>query len=256
MGIVMDEYEWAERMLRSHDLGDHPAETLSRVAKYYYANNYPKREVRRLLDIFLVQCDPAVSLPGWSGLLDSIAKSASKYPSVRLDHLIVTEEELAIIQGLQGKQLQRLAFTLLCVAKYWDASRPENNHWVNVSDKEIMKMANISTSIKRQSQMFGDLRNAGLIRFSKRIDNLNVQVLFLTDGEPGVLVHDMRNLGYQYMNLSGGPFYECENCGVTEKHKGAVGGRPPKYCHDCASEIHLKQVVASVMRTRHPTKQT
>lgn len=38
---------------------------------------------------------------------------------------------------------------------------------------EIMQMANINTSIKRQSSMFGQLRDVGMIRFSKQ--NVNPQ---------------------------------------------------------------------------------
>ena len=34
MGIVLNEYEWAEKMINNHDLGGKPTETLSRVAKY------------------------------------------------------------------------------------------------------------------------------------------------------------------------------------------------------------------------------
>lgn len=250
MGIVMDEYEWAERMLRSHTLGDHPTETLSRIAKYYYANNYHKKEVRRLLDNFLIQCDPGVSLTSWSNLLDGITRSAAKYSPIRIGSIDISEEELAIIGGLSGKQLQRLAFTLLCIAKYWDAAHTENDHWVNLTDREIMKLANINTSIKRQCHMFGELRDAGLIKFSKRIDNLNVKVLFITDGKVGMQIHDIRNLGYQYLRLFGGPFFECSGCGVIERSKSSGAGRPMKYCPDCAAEVHLKQVAAAVMRSR------
>ena len=45
MSIVLNEYEWAERMINNHDLGKHPVETLNRVAKYYFANQYSKREI-------------------------------------------------------------------------------------------------------------------------------------------------------------------------------------------------------------------
>lgn len=33
MGIVLNEYEWAERMINSRELGKKPMETLTRVAK-------------------------------------------------------------------------------------------------------------------------------------------------------------------------------------------------------------------------------
>ena len=195
MSIVLNEYEWAERMVNNHDLGKKPIETLNRVAKYYYENQYSKKDIRKLLDTFMTQCDPSVSLVRWSDTLDRVAKSVGKFPLIRLDGVSVSKNELAKIEMLKGKQLRRLAFTILCTAKYWNAVSESNNNWVNSSDKEIMQMANINTSVKRQSAMFGELREAGFIRFSKKIDNLNVQVLFAEEGETAIHIQDFRNLG-------------------------------------------------------------
>lgn len=254
MSIVLNEYEWAERMVNNHELGKKPIETLSRVAKYYYANQYSKKEVRKLLDSFLTQCDPSVSLVHWSDTLDRVAKSVDKFPIICLDGIRITQKELERIESLGGKQVRRLAFTLLCVAKYWDAVSASNNHWVNSSDKEIMQMANINTSVKRQSMMFGELRDAGFIRFSKKIDNLNVQVLFMEDGETAIHIQDFRNIGYQYLKHYGEPYFDCVNCGITVKIQEPAKGRRQKYCPSCAVELHTKQKVESVMRRRNALK--
>lgn len=85
MSIVLNEYDWAEKMIANHDLGKKPIETLSRVSKYYYENHYSKREIRSLLDSFMLQCDPSASLVHWSDMLDKVAKNVSKFPLIRLD---------------------------------------------------------------------------------------------------------------------------------------------------------------------------
>ena len=159
MSIVLNEYEWAEQMIDRHELGKKPIETLSRVAKYYLENRYSKRETRQLLDTFLSMCDPSSSLVQWSEALDRITRNAGRFPLIRLDGVDIFKSELDKIDSLSGKQIKRLAFTLLCVAKYWDAVSEANNHWVNSSDKEVMQMANINTSIKRQSLMFAQLKD-------------------------------------------------------------------------------------------------
>lgn len=241
-------------MINSHELGKKPIETLSRVAKYYYANRYSKKDVRKLLDTFLTQCDPSVSLVHWSDTLDRVAKSVDKFPIICLDGIGVTQKELEKIETLGGKQVKRLAFTLLCVAKYWDAVSNSNNHWVNSSDKEIMQMANINTSVKRQSMMFGELRDVGFIRFSKKIDNLNVQVTFMEDGETAMFIQDFRNIGYQFLKHYGEPYFDCVNCGITVKIQEPSRGRRQKYCPSCAVELHTKQKVESVMRSRNSSK--
>ena len=254
MSIVLNEYEWAERMISNHELGKKPIETLNRVAKYYLENRYSKREIRKLLDTFLTQCDPSVSLVHWSDTLDKVAKNVGKFPLIRLDGVNITHKELERIEALGGKQVRRLAFTLLCIAKYWDAVSESNNHWVNSPDKEIMQMANINTSIKRQSLMFSELRDAGFIKFSKKIDNLNVQVLFIEPGETAIHIQDFRNIGYQYLKYYGAPYFDCVNCGITVKIQEPARGRRQKYCPSCAVELHTKQKVDSVMRRRNALK--
>lgn len=246
----MNEYDWAENMVSNNDLGNKPIETLSRVAKYYYENQYTKREVRNMLDDFMLKCDPSVSLTHWSNTLDRVANGCDKHKLIRIDHIDITKPELETIRSADGIQTKRLAFTLLCAAKYWDAVSDHNNHWVNTPDKDIMQMANISATIRRQSKMFADLRDAGMIKFSKRVDNLNVQVEFIESGDVAMQITDFRNLGYQYMRHYGGGYFECENCGLTVKHSGASTGRPQKYCPSCAAEIKIKQSVSSVMSHR------
>lgn len=267
MAIILNEYEWAEKMIHNRDLGKRPSETLSRVAKYYYENRYSKREIRKLLDQFLIQSSPDASLLHWSDTLDKIAKNVGKYPIVQIDCIPVTEKELETIKRLDSSSTQRLAFTLLCVSKYWDMVSDRNNHWVNSPDKEIFSMANITASSKLQDLMYGKILSAGLIRLSKKIDNLNMQVLFQDAGEPVLMIKDFRNLGYQYMMYLGGPYFECEHCGMTVKmkehkqyrsrkkdchHNGR--GRRQRYCSSCAAEVKTQQNINAVMRQRKISK--
>lgn len=251
MSIVLNEYEYAENALATRELGPKPAETLSRVAKYFYANGYAKPDIRNKLDLFLTQCDPNASVLSWSATLDKLTKTADKYPLVRLKEVPVNSGELKTIEKLRGSQVRRLAFTLLCIAKYRDLVSRNNNHWVTTEDRDIMNMANINTSVKRQSALYNQLFQEGLIKFSKKVDNLSVQVLFTDDTEQEMSICNFRNLGYQYMKYYGGDYYECENCGLTVKTPaGRHAGRKRKYCPECAEALAIKGRVDSVMRYR------
>ena len=249
MTIVLNEHEWAEEMIASRSLGKKPYETLSRVAKYYLDKNYSKKDTRALLDSFLVQCDPTVSLPRWSDTLDYAVAKALKYDAIKIDCINISAPEMKKIKNLKGRQLQRIAFTLLCLSKYWRAVNPDSDGWVNNKDSEIMRMANVNTSIKRQSLMYHTLHEEGFIRFSKKIDNTNVKVCFEEEGDICLSITDFRNLGYQYLKYNGDPnYFECENCGITEKIRNPKNGRRKKYCSECAVEIATKQRVNSIMK--------
>lgn len=253
MGIVLNELEWAKTAISNHSLGTKPSETLSRVAKYYFYDGKNKSETRALLEKFMTDCDPYISTVKWSDALDNVMKYASRRPLLMIDSINISKPEIDIIKSINGAQAQRLAFTLLCVAKYSFIAGNNQEYWVSTPDSEIMRMANIQTSIKRQSLLFANLREAGLIYFSKRVDNLSVKVLFVKTGDTAIYVKDFRNLGYQYMNYieHNGKYFVCENCGLTTKENSSeFGGRKKKYCNECAAKIRLEQNVNSVMRLR------
>ena len=248
--IVLNEHDWARDMIERRSLGKKPTETLSRVARYYIDKRYNKRDVRNMLDTFVLQCDPSASLPKWDKLLDFAVNKASKTQAVMIDKIVITKPEINRIDALDGMPIRRLAFTLLVLAKYWNIVSGTSSFWVNSKDTDIMRMANIKASVKRQSQMYHALNEAGLVRFSKKVDNTNVQVLFSEDGTAAVDVCDLRNIGYQYMRYLGGPYFVCQNCGVTEKYDNPEHGKCQKYCRACAIEVRTRQNVNSVMQLR------
>lgn len=252
MSIILNEKEWAENAIANRELGPKPTETLIRVAKYYHQiEGYSKAEVAKKLDEFILQCDPDAVLVKWSSVVSRVARSADKYSIIQLDGVDITEAELEAIGKLESVQFKRLAFTLLCVAKYWDAAQPQNNGWTNIDDREIMNLANINTSTQRQSLMFYEMKKRGLIRFGRRVDSLNIQVCFIERQSP-VKIHitDFRNLGNQYMQYIGEPYFQCTQCGLTVRKKT----NSQKYCTSCASEIYVKQSVESIMRRRGLTR--
>lgn len=250
MAIILKENEWAYDMIISCSLGKKPFETLRRVARFYIDEGYSSSEARKKLDSFLLRCDPSVSLPKWSNTLDYAVGKAVKYPSVNIDCVNITDRELIKIDGLDGKQIRRLAFTLLCLAKYWMVVNPKCDYWVNSKDNEIMSLANINTSIKRQGLLYWRLRESGMIQFSKKVDNTNVRVCFAEEGVPVIQIKDYRNLGYQYLMHHGEPYFICSNCGITSKMNNPKVGRKQKYCKHCASEIAMQQRINSVMRQK------
>ena len=99
--------------------------------------------------------------------------------------------------------------------------------------------------------MFAELKDADMIQFSRKIDNLNVKVVFMEGDVSALHIQDFRNLGYQYLKYYGAPYFECENCGMTVKIQEPAKGRRQKYCPSCAIEVKTRQNVNAVMRRRN-----
>lgn len=232
--IVLNERACAEYALDNLSLGAKPIETLGRVARYYYSIGYKKKDIGSLLEDFMLKCDPAINIVKWQAAIDRQVSNADKYELIDISGISITRAEIDKIQQIDGKLLQRLMFTMLCLAKYGNAVNPKNNNWVNKKDKEIFSLANISLTTKRQSLMINDLWTMQYIGFSRVVDNININVKIIDDSSPTVLyISDFRNLGNQYMRYCGEKYIECECCGkvVKENH-----GKQ-HYCNECAIEI-------------------
>lgn len=237
--IILDERAWAESALNNLSLGSRPIETLGRIAKYYFSEGYTKREIPKMLEGFLVQCDPTASVAKWQPVIDSIAKGADKYPLIDVNGVSITRGEMDKIATLKTKMLKKLMFTLLCIAKYGNAVNKKNNNWVNCAPRDIFIMANIKTTSLRQSLLINDLWQAGYIGYSNVIDNvnLNVKIISEDDGIDELFITDFRNLGNQYLRFIGEQYIECSCCGAIVK---ATSNRR-LYCDACAVEMNREK---------------
>lgn len=240
INIVLNERAYAEYALENLSLGDKPFETLSRIARYYYSEGYKKREIESLVEDFMLKCDPNINIVKWQNLIDKVVKSSDKFELIEIPGVFITKKEMQTIKQIDGKLLQRLMFTMLCLAKYGNAVSNTNNNWINCKDKDVFCLANIKVTTKRQSLLINDLWNMGYIGYSRVVDNVNINVKIIDDESPVELfVGDFRNLGNQYMKYCGERFIECSCCGkvVKENHS------KQQYCPECAIEINRKKTI-------------
>lgn len=215
-------------------------------------------DAKSAVEEYIIKCKPDASIVKMKDMIDAAISFASKHEAVDIGCVKVTKSELAAIGAIQsGNQAKRLAFTLLCLAKYWNASLNSNSNWVNSEDTFIMRAANIKTSIKRQCLLYRNLRDEGLISFSKKIDCTNVCVNFVSEDDEVVLqISDFRNLGNRYLMASGEPYFECAECGIVTKRSGATTGRKQKYCEECAMKVKSRQSVDSAIKKKKTLEYT
>lgn len=251
--IILNEREWAESAVRDITLGKNKIETLKLVALLYLDSGKSRQEAREMLGEFVLSCDPYASLVKMSSHMDIAMNYAIKHDFFSMDAINISADEMSVIRSIKvGKQAERLAFTLLCLAKYWNAKLGSDSGWVNTKDTEIMSLANIRTSIKRQDRIYKQLKDLGLITLSKKVDCTNVKVNFCTDSEDVVMsVTDCRNLGNQYLMYIGEPYFVCAECGAVTKANNAGVGRRQKYCHDCAAVVKARKSVESAIRKKN-----
>lgn len=240
MVVVLNEREYAEDLLREDVTWRTAGHALHYIAKLYFSKGYQKEQVKEKLDDFLLS-----HMDGYNRVLDedliqqAIALSKGKQ-LVELDGVIITKAEIEKIQALDGKPMQRLMLTLLCLAKYHVAINEKNSYWVTEDTRDIFRMANVSANVKKQNEMICELHNLGYVGFAslKKIDNLNIHVLIAEEDYPQELfVDDFENIGLEWNQYCGKPYIKCECCGK----KVVRTGRRQKYCRKCAKSINIEK---------------
>lgn len=235
--IVINENEYAKDRIKNKNIGDNIYQTLTILAKYYYSKGLKRKAVCMELQNFLEIAYPKYSMNKsyWVEVLEKTATKNAKEKLFMSDGVWITESEWEKIKGLNNKILGKLAFTLLCIAKINNQKKDSNNNWVNMEIKEIFKLANISCSIDLRAKRLGVIIHSGLAEFAKRVDNLNLKVLFVDDeGKKKFIVSDFRDLGNEYLYHIGENYIRCAECGkLIKNNKNGT----KKYCSACASYI-------------------
>ena len=233
--IVVNENEYAQIRIKNKDVGENVYTTLSILAKYYYSQGMKRKAVCIELQNFLEVAYPKYSINKsyWTEVIEKTSNKNAKEKLFESDGVWITESEWEKIQALGNKILGKLAFTLLCIAKINNQRRSSNNNWVNTDIKEIYKLANISCSVDLRAKRIGILIHSGLAEFAKRVDNLNLKVLFVDDeSKKKFLVNDFRDLGNEYLYRTGENYIRCAECGKLIKNN-KYGNK--KYCPTCAA---------------------
>lgn len=154
-----------------------------------------------------------------------------------LPYIPIYEQEIHIINSLPNDRQKKFMFTLYVIARYMD-----NHGWINKKDirglSEVFKLANVTLTNDKKMEMLHDLYSNGYIKFTKKIDNLNIQIELCeySDNEIAYKVREFKNLGNQYIGNFKKGYKQCSVCG--KKIKATTPNR--LYCNNCAKEQDKK----------------
>lgn len=171
----------------------------------------------------------------WKETVSKLAAKAGIHKLLKISGVSITKSEMETICSIKNKLLERLAFTMLCIAKFNNCKNPQNDGWVNTDIKDIFDYARIVCNSYERAVKIGELRQRGLLCFAKRSDSLNCRVTFIDDNfEEELFVSDFRELGYEYLKYKGGNFIRRNECGLLVRASKSDNG---KYCRFCMSNI-------------------
>ena len=160
------------------------------------------------------------------------SRSANRKMNV-IDYIPISQGELDTIVKVDNLMYERTAFTLLCLAKYYNMISPNNGDWTNCDDVSIARLANNQQTAIKRGETIHELCALGLVGMAERDSNLNIKVNFISGDDVAMKVSDFRDLGYQYMKQKGYKFSRCQVCGKLIKQE--KNKKPKTYCSECRS---------------------
>lgn len=154
------------------------------------------------------------------------------------EYIPIYENELKFISSLPNDKQKKLMFTFFAVARYMDC-----DGWINKKTSkdisEVFRLANITLTSDKRTELLHELYMNGYITFGKKVDNLNIRVSLDDSGEVAYKITDFKNIGNQYTGNFKKGYKQCANpqCGKVFKTTGTNN----KYCKHCAREKQLEK---------------
>lgn len=241
MPVILNEEEYAKRIIDTGEVGNKPTSTLFLLSRYFRQKmEYGEKKTEKELNQFMVNNYKNYIPAQWEDIIEDIAKKGKKYKLQKIDYIGITQKELDKISKVCNLKYEKLLFTMLCYAKLYNHLSETNNNWVNTDIRELYKIARVTVKYRNDKFLYlNDLEAAGLISFSNKNDNLNMKINFVDQFTDYVLkVDDFRELGYIYQQYTNnGSFTNCKECGRLIKKTN----NKCLYCNDCKVLISARQ---------------
>lgn len=244
---IFNEKEYIEAIINAKkvDLAN-PTNTIRKLARYnFYVNGYKKSKNYNAIVDYMTKNFKDFSEMTYQKSIDGCIKDVDKTPFKNIKSVRITKSELDKICLLDDIKKQKLAFVLLCTAKYRDQYNPNNCHKTDISATDLYKTARVVLPKEQRNIYLHFLISDGLVEPHNNSKTKNKKLLFVSEDENDEVVLDLKEvdykeLAYVYMSWknNGKGFTKCQKCGKTIKQSKT---RPRKYCEECAEIVITEQ---------------
>lgn len=253
--FVFDGLAYAKSVINNHDIdGKNANEHMLLLAKYnFYVNKMDDASNYRSIVDYMNKYWCLFVEADYQMKIEDYVKNAHKYPFKDIESIKITRKELDFIANLNNIRLEKIAFVLLCIAKYECYYHEEPKYWISWSLNNISKLARVHVTKDENRKLFRDLVVAGVIESNSSNGNLFEHVLFVSDDKEDEVVLelseiDYKELAYTYLFYKSGfsGYKHCERCGILVK----VKANNQKYCKDCAQKVEQESIKNRVRKHR------
>ena len=237
MKLIMNEIKYIENLIEDKNVEKGISDRyLIKMLVRYFRDTYDKKElvehIHQLCKEFNIKYYKEYEF--YDKIKKYLKEEESKPMQLRnLTYIALTQNELDVINGCSKDREKKFLFVCYIMARF------NNSDWINIDDKDLFKMANISLSCKDRQLFMHDMIKRGYISQSKKNMNNSLKIQRL-DGDEVVKVVDFNNMGNFILAYLKPNYIQCEKCGRLVKiGSSELGGRPKKYCKNCLDDVHV-----------------
>lgn len=233
--IIFDEPAYVKNLYENNCVeGVKPSSTIMYLAKYFIQiMQYSDTEAVHKIDEFMRNNYTDYYDSDWYQTVLGYIKSAHTYPLVKINELKIYKSELETIQKIGDPSLEKLAFTILCAAKYRNIKFEVNTDWCSLSLRDIFRYSNVTYRKYEYILQLRKLIEKGFIFVSLSEKNYLKPTFIKQDGEIVLTINEFKDLGKKYM-VANGKYLFCHKCGSFERQNT---NKTKKYCKKCVVEI-------------------
>lgn len=244
---IFDEQRSIETMMNASDVDvTNPTNTIRKLARYnFYVLQYGEtKNYSAIIQYMSTNYSDFSEFAYQKDILGCI-RDAEKTKWKNIDTINITKSEIDTILTLDDIRKQKIAFVLLCTAKYRDAYKENNEHKTDISVTDLYKMARVVIPQSDRTVFMHFLVQAQMVEKHNFAGVKNKKVLFVSeDPDDQVILSlnetDFLELAYVYMDYISNHigYGKCEKCGRMIKHSKT---KPKKYCEECSKVVATEQ---------------
>ena len=235
MAIIFNEKLYAEKLLKQGFINQKRMfiDVLI-LAKYLFYIGKTKQQVKSDIIDFCKKHIEYFCYENHIEYIKEILSKASKSP-LKFNTVLITQKEFDTIKNINNPSIEKIAFVLLVIYKYYDC----NSFRVNISELFNLAEVKLTNSHKQMAILQFLTKNnskakrSGLYFFKRR-------VVFSDTTNTGLIeIENFDNLIYAYLKLKGDRVTKCIVCNTFVLY----GASKFKYCRDCY-KLHRREVIS------------
>lgn len=233
-----DKTDIENKMSSNYANKENPEETIRDLARYNYHVLGMKKEDNydAILSYMSKNCKDFYEEKYFKIIYRNIA-SAKKYKFRDVAPVKITRSEIDKIVELNDIRKEKIAFTLLAVAKYYNNVSDDNNNRMYISISDLFKMARVSIPCKERAAYLHFAYESGML-IEHTLVGTNLKIVSFVDNDSDVVMElgegDYKELAYVYLNYKNGGYKPCRCCGRLFKMHKSEPGR--LYCKECGKK--------------------